>query len=168
MQCILACQIKVDGRLTAWCAQHDRKSLAPRGARAYEHPSLSGSESAGVVCLLMSLEDPSKEIRRSIRAAANWFEQASITGIRLEKKNADYRILRDPKAPPLWARFYEINTNRPIFSGRDGVIKYDVAEIEAERRNGYAWLWHRGKARRSELGEVELEVVLPERTIGES
>lgn len=145
VQCILACQIKVDGRLTAWCAQHDRKSLEPRGARAYEHPSLSGSESAGVVCLLMSLEDPSKEIRRSIRAGVNWFEQAKVTGIRFKKKKGDYRILRDPKAPPLWARFYEINTNRPIFSGRDGVIKYDVAEIEAERRNGYAWYGSSGK-----------------------
>jgi len=28
---------------------------------------------------------------------------------------------------------------RPIFIGRDSVIRYDVAEIEAERRNGYAW-----------------------------
>ena len=47
--------------------------------------------------------------------------------------------MHDASAQPLWARFYEIETNRPIFSGRDGVIKYDVAEIEAERRNGYAW-----------------------------
>ena len=28
---------------------------------------------------------------------------------------------------------------RPIFSGRDSVIKYDIAQIEPERRNGYAW-----------------------------
>ena len=47
--------------------------------------------------------------------------------------------MRDPDAPPLWARFYEIDTNRPMFSGRDGVKKYDIAEIESERRNGYAW-----------------------------
>jgi PelA/Pel-15E family pectate lyase len=39
----------------------------------------------------------------------------------------------------LWVRYYEIGTNRPIFCGRDGVVKYDVAQIEAERRNGYAW-----------------------------
>ena len=30
-------------------------------------------------------------------------------------------------------------TAEMTFGGRDGVIKYDVAEIEAERRNGYAW-----------------------------
>jgi hypothetical protein len=27
----------------------------------------------------------------------------------------------------------------PIFSGRDGVIKRTLPEIEEERRNGYAW-----------------------------
>ena len=28
---------------------------------------------------------------------------------------------------------------KPIFIGRDSVIRYDVSQIEAERRNGYAW-----------------------------
>ena len=39
----------------------------------------------------------------------------------------------------MWARFYELETMKPIFIGRDSVIKYDVTQIEAERRNGYAW-----------------------------
>ena len=34
---------------------------------------------------------------------------------------------------------FETGTNRPVFCGRDGMIKYDIANIEAERRNGYAW-----------------------------
>ena len=49
-------------------------------------------------------------------------------------------MVEDPNAPPLWARFYEIGTNRPIYSGRDGVIKYRLAEIEIERRTGYSWV----------------------------
>jgi PelA/Pel-15E family pectate lyase len=48
--------------------------------------------------------------------------------------------VKDPAAAPLWARFYEIGTNRPLFSDRDGVKKYSLAEIGHERRNGYAWL----------------------------
>ena len=44
-----------------------------------------------------------------------------------------------PPAKPLWARFYEIGSNRPIFCGRDGIIKYSLAEIEHERRIGYNW-----------------------------
>jgi PelA/Pel-15E family pectate lyase len=45
----------------------------------------------------------------------------------------------DPAARGLWARFYEIGTNRPMFSGRDGVIKYRLVDIEIERRAGYSW-----------------------------
>ena len=37
----------------------------------------------------------------------------------------------------MWARFYEIGTNRPIFSDRDGFAKHDLSEIGYERRNGY-------------------------------
>ena len=48
-------------------------------------------------------------------------------------------VVADPTAPPIWARFYEIGTNRPFFCGRDGVKKYSLAEIEHERRIGYAW-----------------------------
>jgi pectate lyase len=146
VDCILQCQIKVDGQLTAWCAQHDRGTLEPRGARSYEHPSLSGGESAGIVCLLMSLEDPSDQVRESILAAVEWYKRSRLDGIRYEKKDGDRKIIRDPKASPLWARFYDIATNRPIFSGRDGVIKYDMDQIEAERRNGYSWYVTSGTA----------------------
>ena len=45
---ILEAQVRVNGRLTAWCAQHDEVTLAPAKARTYEHPSLSGSESVGI------------------------------------------------------------------------------------------------------------------------
>ena len=67
--CTLQCQVRVDGRLTAWCAQHDETTLEPRGARTYELPSLSGMESAGILMLLMSLEDPSPDVARAVRAA---------------------------------------------------------------------------------------------------
>ena len=56
IQCILKCQIKSGGKLTAWCAQHDEKDLSPRPGRSYELISLSGSESVGIVKLL-GLED---------------------------------------------------------------------------------------------------------------
>ena len=64
--CILKCQIVVDGRPAVWCAQHDEKTFGPAKARSYELPSFSGSESVGIVRLLMSLENPSAEIRASV------------------------------------------------------------------------------------------------------
>ncbi|MHB1034635.1 MAG: pectate lyase [Pirellulales bacterium] len=137
--CILKCQIVVDGQPTAWCAQHDEVTLQPRSGRTYEHPSISGAESAGIIRLLMSLDKPSPEVVRVVDAACRWYEKAKLTGIRQTRQNGDKVIVADPTAPPLWARFYEIGTNRPIFSGRDGVVKYNLAEIEPERRNGYAW-----------------------------
>jgi PelA/Pel-15E family pectate lyase len=147
VQCILKCQIRVDGKLTAWCAQHDENDFSPRSARSYELVSLSGSESVGITRLLMSLERPSPEVVRAIEGAVAWFEAARLTGIKVvekEDKNApkgfDRIVVRDPDAPPLWARFYEIGTNKPIFSDRNGVPKRSLAEIGYERRNGYAWL----------------------------
>ena len=127
-------------------SQHDEHTLAPAKGRAYEHPSLSGSESVGIVEFLMSIDRPSPEIVRAIEGAVEWFRAAKISGIRVDTiaapgtaKATDRVVVADANAPPLWARFYEIGTNRPIFSGRDSVIRYQLSEIEYERRNGYRW-----------------------------
>ncbi|MBL8167131.1 MAG: pectate lyase [Acidobacteria bacterium] len=146
IDCILKTQVTVNGVLTVWCAQHDEVTLQPAPARAYEKISLSGSESVGLVRFLMSVENPSPQIRAAIQAAVAWFEQTKLTGLKvIEKPDAaspkgyDKVVVKDASAGPLWARFYEIGTNRPIFCGRDGVIKYSLAEIEYERRTGYRW-----------------------------
>lgn len=145
--CILKCQVRRDGKLTAWCAQHDEIDYSPRPARAFELVSLSGSESVGIVRLLMSLEHPDAEVIQSVDAAAAWFESAELKGINVVQrpdpatpKGTDKVVVADPDAPPIWARFYDIATNKPIFSDRDGVAKANLAEIGYERRNGYAWL----------------------------
>jgi PelA/Pel-15E family pectate lyase len=148
--CILKCQIVVDGRPTVWCAQHDDVTLEPRGARAFELVGLSGSESAGILMLLMSLDNPGPEVVRAVDAGARWFEASKLTGLRVVSADGDRKVVADPKAPPLWARFYEIDTNRPFFCGRDGVKKERLADIERERRTGYAWygVWGRKIANR--------------------
>lgn len=146
VECILRCQIVVEGKRTAWCAQHDAITLVPAGARTYEHPSLSGAESVGIVRFLMAIESPEARVIEAIEAAAAWFEQATLRGIRVVERSdpalpggRDRVVVVDESAPPIWARFYEMGSNRPIFSGRDGVIRYRLAEIEQERRTGYAW-----------------------------
>jgi pectate lyase len=137
--CIVKCQIVVDGRPTVWCAQHDEVTLEPRGARAFELVGLSGSESAGILMLLMSLDNPGPDVIRAVDGGARWFEASKLTGLRVVSADGDRKVVDDPKAPPLWARFYEIDTNRPFFCGRDGVKKHRLADIEQERRTGYAW-----------------------------
>lgn len=147
--CILKCQVRVDGRLTIWGAQHDEQTFEPRPARTFEPVSLSAGESVGILRLLMGLPEPSLEVGDAIRAGAAWYETARLTGIRQVQRDGDKEIVPDADAPPLWARFYELGGNRPIFAGRDGVVKYRLADIERERRTGYAWYgeWGAGVAK---------------------
>ncbi|WP_088105507.1 pectate lyase [Halalkalibacter urbisdiaboli] len=136
---ILKSQIEVDGQLLGWSAQHDRETYEPRGGRSYEHPSLSGSEAVGIVRFLMSRPEQTPEIKQAILGALQWFDDVKLDGIRYVSAdpNGEY-FVEDPNAVT-WYRFYEIGTNEPIFSGRDGVIKRTIQEIEKERRDGYSW-----------------------------
>jgi PelA/Pel-15E family pectate lyase len=147
IDCILKCQIVVNGKKTAWCAQHDEKTFKPRKARSYELASLSGAESVKIVRFLMAIKTPTLEIKEAIESAVAWFEQVKIVGKRVKTvkdpsapKGRDRIVVPDASAPPLWARFYEIDTMRPFFCSRDGIPKYHLSEISHERRNGYSWL----------------------------
>ena len=144
IECILRTQIKQNGKLAVWCAQHDEKTLAPAWARSYEPPSLSGAESVGIVRFLMSVEKPTPAIIAAVEGSVEWFRSVAIHGMRLDEfTNAegqdDKRIVADHDAGPIWARFYEIGSNRPIFLDRDSVVRYSFSEIGQERRTGYAY-----------------------------
>jgi PelA/Pel-15E family pectate lyase len=147
IDCILKCQIRAEGKLTAWCAQHDDVDFSPRAARTFELASFSGGESAAIVRLLMSLESPSGKVIEAVDAAVKWFEAVKLTGIKeilVDDPNApkgkDKRVVEDASSPPIWARFYDLKTMKPIFVDRDGAPKAQLSEIGYERRNGYAWL----------------------------
>jgi len=149
--CILACQIQVNGQRTAWCQQHSHRDFLPVGARSYEKPSISGSESVAVVEFLLRIEDPSPEIIQAVKCAVAWLERVKIEGIRVDEIEAkpitysnhvsrtDKIVVHDPNAPPIWARYYDLKTGRPFFCNRDGHIVHTLAEVRRERRTGYAW-----------------------------
>ena len=136
----------VNGTRTVWCAQHDPETLAPAGRqeirtsvaqrlgerrnrRVPDGPAFAARgrrrRHRGRGRVVPRIQDR----RNSYRAAAGGRRAARLGPLRVP----------DPMAPVLWARFYEIGTNRPIFSGRDSIVKYSLAEIEHERRNGYSW-----------------------------
>jgi PelA/Pel-15E family pectate lyase len=119
IEAILRSQVTVKDTLTAWGAQHDAVTLEPRPARTFEPAALASAESAGIVRFLMR-QPKTPAIARAVEAAVAWFKSTEL---------ADGR----------WARFLEIGTNRPIFAGRDGIVRYSVQEIEKERQDGYAW-----------------------------
>lgn len=136
---ILKLQVEIKGKKTVWAAQYDEFSLKPAAARKFEPISLTAGESVGIVRFLMLDAHPNQEKIDAIESAVAWYKANQINGIRWERKNGENVVIKDKNAPPIWTRFYEIETMKPIFIGRDSIIKYDVSEIEAERRNGYAW-----------------------------
>ena len=84
---------------------------------------------------------------QAVEGAVAWFRKTAITNLKREdftnaQGEKDYRMVKTADAPRIWARFYEVETNRPFFCGRDGVKKYRVEDIEYERRNGYSWYNH--------------------------
>jgi len=142
---ILKAQIKTDGKLTAWAQQYNKKTIEPEIARKYELVGLTASETVGIVEFLMKLPNPSVEIKNSVTSAVNWLSLVKIKGYKttnitdpLQASKRDRIVVPDPDAV-MWARYYDIGTNRPFFCGRDGIKKYNLSEIENERRIGYAW-----------------------------
>jgi PelA/Pel-15E family pectate lyase len=140
IDCILKTQIIYNNVKSLWCAQHDSKTLLPAKARAYEHPSIASSESAGILSFLMSLDEPSGDVKECIRTGMLFLDKLKLKTQIIERVNEDYKIVNtDYNANPSWARFYSLDSLLPIFSGRDGIIKYAINEIEEERRKGYGW-----------------------------
>lgn len=151
VECILKCQIVSRGRLTAWCQQHDEVTLKPAWARAYEMPAISNGESVQIVLFLMSLDKPDQRIIRAIQSAVKWFGESKILHTRVKTIEAppeesqwrtnrtDRIVVLDSTAAPIWTRFYELETERPLFSDRNSKMLYSLAEVGRERRSGYAW-----------------------------
>lgn len=138
--CILRTQIVVAGKRTVWCQQHDALTLQPTSARNYEMPSQCSAESAGLMLFLMRLPQPHPEMIAAVHAAAAWFEQTAIRGKAYRTVGGNGRqLVDDPRHGPLWPRYVEIGTDRPLFGDRDKTIHDEVGEISAERRNGYQW-----------------------------
>jgi len=141
---ILKTQLRTQGRLTAWAQQYDEVTFEPKPARVFEPVAISGGESASVLYYLMSIETPSPQVVAAIEAGVQWYRDAQIDGLRLTQTKEDRVVTPDSAAPPIWARFYDIQSGRPIFVGRDGVIRERLADIDQERRGGYAWYNYNG------------------------
>ena len=146
VDCILKCQVRKNGRLTVWCQQHDEVTLAPASARAFELASLTGhGETVDIILLLMSIPNPSDEVKASIRGAIEWLMAHAIKDKAIERYQRedgryDIRLVDSPNAPLLWARYYDLETEEPFFCDRDGIPRKHLEDIGYERRNGYSWL----------------------------
>jgi PelA/Pel-15E family pectate lyase len=145
LDCIVKTQINDVGVPTAWCQQYDEQTLQPAWARKFEPACISNGESAGLVLFLMSLENPDKRVIDAIQYAVKWFQDSKIYNTRVvavpaaNGSPADRAVITDTTAEPVWTRYYELKTHKPMFCNRDSKVVYTLAEVEYERRNGYQW-----------------------------
>ena len=147
----LKCQIEVNGIRTAWCQQHDNNTYQPVKARSYELPSITSRESTDIVLFLMRINNPGDSVVLAVENAVRWLEKSKISGynyarvkipeVKYHETRVDYDqvFVPDSTAKPVWARYYNIETNTPFLCKRDGVVVYTLSEISFERRVGYAW-----------------------------
>ena len=99
----------------------------------------------------MEIPHPSAQVIEAVKAGVAWLEKSAIQGIRIEKVEIkpdqiineeypyDLKVVKDKKAPRIWARFYELDTNKPFMARRDGTKVYQLSDVDPERRTGYDW-----------------------------
>ncbi|KQW44981.1 hypothetical protein ASD88_19410 [Pelomonas sp. Root662] len=141
VQLLLATQVRAGGKLTLWAQQYDPLTQAPSAARNYEPSALSSGESTKVLALLMSLPEPSPAVIEAVRAGIATLKQLAVHDRAWVMVDAvqGKRLIEEPGAGPLWSRYYDPVTLKPVFGDRDRSLHDDVHGVSAERRRGYAW-----------------------------
>lgn len=104
-----------------WAQQYNPQ-FEPAWARAFEPPSVCSGESTGAMRLLVDLylETGYEKYLEPLPRAIAWFRRSELS-------------------PGVWARMYELQTNKPIYGDRDGKIKYRIEDLSPERQTGYSW-----------------------------
>ncbi len=140
-QCILRAQVVVEAKRTIWAQQYDPLTLQPVAARNYEPASLASGESAQVLLFLMK-QPLSAEQKSAVGDGVAWLQGHAVRGYEWtndKKAEGGRRLIEKPGGGPIWARYYSMQTGKPVFGDRDLSIHDNVNEISLERRNGYAW-----------------------------
>ncbi|RZL38149.1 MAG: pectate lyase [Rubrivivax sp.] len=148
LQLLLAMQIRINGKPTLWAQQHNALTLVPESARNYEPPALSSSESARALVYLMNLPNPSPAVVEAVTGGVAMLRQLAVRDrawVKVDEAQGR-RLIEQPGAGPLWSRYYDAVTLKPVFGDRDKSLHDDVNEISLERRNGYNW-WSSGPAK---------------------
>ncbi len=151
LNCIVTTQIRQGDTLYAWGQQYDEAARMLRPAGALAPAALCNSESADITEFLMSVENPSEEVKAAVEAAAAWFKHSAIEGIRIwsvpapvvqfqhSKSGIDRMVMPDTAAPVIWARFYGTDTRQPVFYTREGNVVHTMTELDRELRVIFAW-----------------------------
>ena len=137
---IIKAQITVQGEKAAWCAQHDPTDYSPKGARAYELPSVSGSESVSIIQFLLTQKNNAEALAAAESARA-WLVKHRIENMTYNKRNPP-NFFTKAQGKYCWYRFYSLEDGRGFYCTREGKVYYDINEFyaaDSERATGYDW-----------------------------
>ena len=143
---LVQAQVLVDGKRTVWTAQHHPLSGAPVAARKFEQISLVSSESAAVLQLFLD-KGLDKELYKeqsipgvlpALCSGIAWLQQHQIRDKAWQRHETGSALV-EKKGAQLWARFYSLPQQQPVFFDRDGQIYTDVNQLSLERQQGYGW-----------------------------
>ena len=114
---IIASQVKAPQ--SGWAQQYSH-DLKPAKARSFEPAAVCSATTARNIRTLVDLAVYTRDTKylKPIPAALDWLDRSKL-------------------AAGLWARLYEVGTNKPIYGDRDGKVHYTLQEISEERRTGY-------------------------------
>ena len=95
---------------TAWAQQYNEE-LKPAAARKFEPVSVTGGESSGNMQLLMDMyiEFGDPRYLDAVGKAVAWYQRSRIGGT---------------ESNGVWARFYEVGTNKPLYFTRTYELVY--------------------------------------------
>lgn len=137
---IIKAQLTVKGEKAAWCAQHNPTTYAPELARSYELPSVSGSESVGVIQFLLTQTNNQKALDAA-ESARLWLKARAMKDTTYSKRNPP-SFFSEKAGSYCWYRFYDLQTGEGYFCDRDGKTYTDIDEFykaAPERATGYDW-----------------------------
>ncbi len=103
-----------------WAQQYNYE-LQPIWARKFEPPAISGRETEGVVAALMQIAVASKDKKylEPIPAAIAWLKRSALPDGKM-------------------ARYYELETNRPLYMSRQGK-DYSLTYDDSDLPDHYGW-----------------------------
>lgn len=141
---ILRTQCVQNGKPTVWCTIYDAKSLLPIAGDGQDLLALNSQVSDDLATLLMGLSQPSETIIQSIEGAISWYKDNKISGFKREnyvnkQGKRDFRYIEDRHAPDMWALYYDVETNKPLFCESDGEQKGTLDELTYDGRKSLSW-----------------------------
>ena len=122
-----------------WAQQYSH-DLRPAAARAFEPAGVCSAATVNALRSLLEVFEASGEERflAAFPAAEEWLE-ASV----LKQNQISQLRYPDPeqRRRRMWARLYELETNRPIYGDREAPRKvfYDLDGVSERERTSYGW-----------------------------